>query len=990
MNPQLDQDVVRLAKAIRYTESRDNEQAKGASGEFGLYQFTEPTWASTTKKYGLDPNDRSRANQNKAAYTQLKELKDQGYKPSQIAAFWNSGKLEGWEDNRGVNKHGVRFDTPEYVQKVGSVYQGLKTQNQPLSVTTPSTAGAAIPGLPPPPQGPEHQAPVTAPENPEQQDGILASIVKDPLETLLVKPAARFAEAVGRTGILGQNIKKGYEEMADTGEGQTFFKDFMGGINVEQQKAFGEGGAKQIAGEALKAGSYLYSGGKAPEIIGKGFKGAILPMITQGAKVGAIGGAAYGSGQALTEDQSLGDVAKEGLIGGGFGGVAGGLLGGVGAAGVGLLRRKDVVQDIIKKDVNELLNNGRAMTNATQNMVQRNVPIDEILSDPEVFRGLQVKDGNIDPEDAIALVDERIDAYMDAKSRLLPEMDRVTMPVSRETVRQEAKNALRGKFTPADETAIMKSLDDQIDALPENMTLSELDKMRARFRESARNARGLQKSNSEYTALENATRDVLFRATDNLPFDTNKEFPALNNEIKNLIGAREFMDKTLRGRKAPGSGWAREALARIVGGTIGAAHSPIGAFLGQHVSGQIQHIIMNKKLGSSLKMKLIKGITKDKKVLREAEALLKKTQGYDPLKERLALPAPAIRLPAAQGKSGIDVYPAAKGEPGRTPKGKEGAGKFFRTYLSSGKTRKEGLVNRNLATAPIGGVAGANEDGTVDPTKASIGMAVVAALSGKAPRLTPEMKSNIVRILDDFYTRGAKDLDLQQDAARMAEDMGVKMPKTYSALVKKLESMLAESENYVVNKKKVSGKEGLIERAPKTNPLYEDAKRYKNAEDFVRAKRASILSSDAEEKFINTFKSGAEEGRFSGDIWKDAYFKEKVVPYSSLKSKEIGDASRVKYWKDKIRKGDRTPVLVDIVDGKPNIVDGNHKLWAYRALKIDVPIIERIESSQLADIYKKAHKLPVSEKADVFSPELKKRWDEINAKKRAINKSKQK
>lgn len=139
-----DQDVVRLAKAIRQVESGNNETAVGKSGEFGLYQFMPDTWASTTRKYGLDPNDRSRANQNKAAYLQIKELKDKGYKPDAISAFWNSGKLEGWQDNRGVNKYGVAFDTPAYVEKVKNEYQGQRvTAKQTQPALAPDLLGQA-------------------------------------------------------------------------------------------------------------------------------------------------------------------------------------------------------------------------------------------------------------------------------------------------------------------------------------------------------------------------------------------------------------------------------------------------------------------------------------------------------------------------------------------------------------------------------------------------------------------------------------------------------------------------------------------------------------------------------------------------------------------------------------------------------------------------------------------------------------------------------
>lgn len=161
MNEQLDQDVVNLAKAIRKVESGDNENARGASGEFGLYQFMPDTWASTTAKYGLDPNDRSRQNQNKAAYMQVKELKDAGHKPSDIAGFWNSGKVKGWENNVGVNDSGVQFDTPGYVQKVGAAYQEVKggggTQTTAYLPQTDAKQAAIASGEQPTPVEPQEE-----------------------------------------------------------------------------------------------------------------------------------------------------------------------------------------------------------------------------------------------------------------------------------------------------------------------------------------------------------------------------------------------------------------------------------------------------------------------------------------------------------------------------------------------------------------------------------------------------------------------------------------------------------------------------------------------------------------------------------------------------------------------------------------------------------------------------------------------------------------
>lgn len=61
--------------------------------------------------------------------------------------------------------------------------------------------------------------------------------------------------------------------------------------------------------------------------------------------------------------------------------------------------------------------------------------------------------------------------------------------------------------------------------------------------------------------------------------------------------------------------------------------------------------------------------------------------------------------------------------------------------------------------------------------------------------LTPVIKDDIVAIIDDYRLNKGKKLELQEDAARIAEDLGIKMPKTYGALVKKLEDLLVKSDN---------------------------------------------------------------------------------------------------------------------------------------------------------------------------------------------------
>ncbi len=135
MPPQLDPQALNLAKAIRRAEtgtSTDPYNAKGASGETGAYQFMPDTWKQWSKQYlGQEDAPLSIENQNRVAYSRIKELKDQGMNPAQIASMWNSGKAEAYKQGlKGTNAKGVEYDVPAYVQKVSQYYNEVKMGGQ--------------------------------------------------------------------------------------------------------------------------------------------------------------------------------------------------------------------------------------------------------------------------------------------------------------------------------------------------------------------------------------------------------------------------------------------------------------------------------------------------------------------------------------------------------------------------------------------------------------------------------------------------------------------------------------------------------------------------------------------------------------------------------------------------------------------------------------------------------------------------------------------
>lgn len=154
---QLDPQAVALAQAIRTVESGGSNKALGQSGEKGAYQFMPDTWSKYSQEAGINVPLASATlqQQNQVAYTKIKQWKDAGYNPGQIASMWNAGPgkpnayLEGY---KGTNNQGVAYDTPAYAKSVAEVYQQTKQSfmggaNQPGQAQPqgPETYGAMFP-----------------------------------------------------------------------------------------------------------------------------------------------------------------------------------------------------------------------------------------------------------------------------------------------------------------------------------------------------------------------------------------------------------------------------------------------------------------------------------------------------------------------------------------------------------------------------------------------------------------------------------------------------------------------------------------------------------------------------------------------------------------------------------------------------------------------------------------------------------------------------
>lgn len=133
MADQLDPQAIALAQAIRSVESGGSTKALGQSGEKGAYQFMPNTWANYSKQAGVNvPLEQATLQQqNQVAYHKIKEWKDAGYNPGQIASMWNAGegKPNAYKENyAGTNDQGVKYDTPAYAKAVAEHYQNTKGQ----------------------------------------------------------------------------------------------------------------------------------------------------------------------------------------------------------------------------------------------------------------------------------------------------------------------------------------------------------------------------------------------------------------------------------------------------------------------------------------------------------------------------------------------------------------------------------------------------------------------------------------------------------------------------------------------------------------------------------------------------------------------------------------------------------------------------------------------------------------------------------------------
>jgi len=276
----------------------------------------------------------------------------------------------------------------------------------------------------------------------------------------------------------------------------------------------------------------------------------------------------------------------------------------------------------ISKGVDDLVNQNKAIKNSVNKFAKkRNTDIVANLKDPEIYSRLKVDNGSINVDEAVAYLDDSLLRASEIKKELIPLADELAPPINKQQLRQRAYDMM-DELSPADQQALIKRIDTQIDALPDEIKISELDKLRAQFRNSSRDAQGAMKSASEYSALESASRDLVFQSFDNLGIGEAGQFAALHQTIKNNLDMVDFLETSLDGKKVAG-GRLGKMSAEVIGAVAGSQGGPFGSILGAKLGGAVQNILMDKQLGNAIKREMIENMLKDKPdMLKQIEGML--------------------------------------------------------------------------------------------------------------------------------------------------------------------------------------------------------------------------------------------------------------------------------------------------------------------------------------------------------------------------------
>jgi hypothetical protein len=433
-------------------------------------------------------------------------------------------------------------------------------------------------------------------------------IVTDALKTLVVKPAVRLGQAIGTPiaralGASDEGIQKAIEMPVFLPIGKSGY-----GINVEPQKAIGEGGATQIFSDALKSATYLAPYGR---IAGAGIKGATALGLGKGASRiagGILAGATGGYGVDVSQSLDQGDSGKAFIPG--FATLVGGVTGGLLEGGVVGLEKatqraqtlsKELEQETFKLTPAQKTKLGSKLDEITD-FSTKNIPAgkpeerlayaDDLYEhfEEQLQKGLEQK-----------TIDPTVIEFKTGKPRITP-----TYTVNKQTLINQF-NSIKGAYKyDRDAEAIYKQIDGAINTIKnqykgEQIPVDKLNIFKRSTYQNAYNKAGDKVMDFVEHDIGDVTRIAIERATKGLRI-AGKSVGEFNREYGNLIQLRKIL-KTASGR--PELNFTKRIVARIIGGILGHA---LGGFAGLLGGELVAEPIANKVAGTATKTGVAKNL----------------------------------------------------------------------------------------------------------------------------------------------------------------------------------------------------------------------------------------------------------------------------------------------------------------------------------------------------------------------------------------------
>ena len=408
------------------------------------------------------------------------------------------------------------------------------------------------------------------------------------------------------------------------------------GLNVLSLATFGGSKAFLEGGKQLFKGSLKDQAGK--QLLKEGTKNVAKGI---GTDVGiAAGFGATSEGQ--REGSTFGSIVKSGLETAPAGllpvGLVGGYKGSKALVGKAKTAYGNRAVKGMKKEIDDFLK-PVSRSKAVEKLKVKGTDVKKYMADPDIYAGLKVENGFVNPDEAIAVLRKRIDPALDTSMKMVTESDRLLPKMKKETLAKETKAAIKQQgLSLADEAQLIKKAEEQLAPYADELSPTEIDDFRRRMRKSSSNAKSTLSERNHYDALQTASRKMLFDAMDTLSNTSGKkEFTALRQYIKEMIDVEDFLHKKIRNQKVKG-GQLGKYVGRLTGAVVGSPGGFFGSMLGSEAGALVSDIIMNNQLGSAFKMKFIENITSDPAVLKEAQKMLSEMRVSQPL----ALPAPPV------------------------------------------------------------------------------------------------------------------------------------------------------------------------------------------------------------------------------------------------------------------------------------------------------------------------------------------------------------